>query len=243
MESSPIDWLKDRTGDDGLTGFDAEGWDASIWILHRMYEHLGVDDDRTHDQLHRHEIETGVREPQIVGTINLAEVGEVTGIPLGGRNEPAPDWQRLSWHELARRLGITFDDVAYPPCFRWFLYTSWPIRLAPPCEGSLERPDLQDLIDVLIERSVAGPRTLCECYFSPLSTGNFDEVDVRRVPLGEVLDLYDQRSQSPTNFWATDRSWLVFTDSDLEGTKVSGGPSLIAALREDQRLETIDQCW
>lgn len=129
--------------------------------------------------------------------LSLVRFEELVVDPLVDRGARLEEWQRLSWVGLARRLGITFDDVSFPPCYRWFPYKRWPIRLAPPCEGSMERPDLQGLVDVLTEHSTAGRETPCHCYFTPLSTGNFDETDVRQASLGEVLDVYDNRISRP----------------------------------------------
>ena len=45
---------------------------------------------------------------------------------------------------------------------------------------------------------------------------------------------------TPSNFWPSDRSWFVYTDWDLWGTKVSGPAVLINAIRSDPNLETLD---
>jgi hypothetical protein len=45
---------------------------------------------------------------------------------------------------------------------------------------------------------------------------------------------------SPSNFWPVDHRWFVWTDWDLEGTKVSGDPQLIQALGRDYFLECLD---
>jgi len=61
--------------------------------------------------------------------------------------------------------------------------------------------------------------------------------------LGGLLNVYDEDERSPSNFWPADQSWFVYTDWDLQGTKVSGSAALIAALVEDLRLETIVGPW
>ncbi|WP_347661030.1 hypothetical protein [Micromonospora sp. B9E7] len=43
---------------------------------------------------------------------------------------------------------------------------------------------------------------------------------------------------SPTNLWPEDRSWMVWTDYDLQGSKVSGSKSLIEAVERHPVLET-----
>lgn len=55
----------------------------------------------------------------------------------------------------------------------------------------------------------------------------------------DVGELVAELTLTPSNSWPADRSWLVYTDRDLQGTKVSGSCELIAALEADERLETI----
>ena len=61
-------------------------------------------------------------------------------------------------------------------------------------------------------------------------------------PLETVASMYDDKAvvASPTNFWPSDRSWFVYTDWDLLGTKVSGPAELIEALRMHPTLEVLD---
>ncbi|MFC3492898.1 hypothetical protein [Glycomyces rhizosphaerae] len=51
----------------------------------------------------------------------------------------------------------------------------------------------------------------------------------------EQLDVY----HSPANIWPADRSWLVYTDWDLSGTKVYGPPELLTMIEEDEFLESV----
>jgi hypothetical protein len=45
---------------------------------------------------------------------------------------------------------------------------------------------------------------------------------------------------SPTNIWPSGREWFVWTDYDLQASKVSGDPTLITALHVEPRLECIE---
>lgn len=239
-----MDWIRDRYPDSGVAGYDVTGWDDSVWILHRMYEDVGSTDETTWADAGKHQIPISQDEPLIVGQKNLDEVGITTGITLGDREEPvAAGWERLAWEELARRLGVTFSDVAGPPCDRWFPYESWPMRIEPAAEGSLDAADLGDLLDVLARHSIVSLDTPCLCYFAPLVWANYDTVDLRAATLGEVLDICEAEQQSPSNFWPEDRSWFVYTNWDLEGTRVSGTRALVDDLIDDSRLETIRGTW
>lgn len=39
--------------------------------------------------------------------------------------------------------------------------------------------------------------------------------------------------------WPADRSWLMYSDWDLSGTKLYGPPELLAMIEEDEFLETV----
>lgn len=59
--------------------------------------------------------------------------------------------------------------------------------------------------------------------------------------LAEASRQYDAPDQRavPNNIWPHDRSWFVYTDYDLPGTKVSGPDQLIASVAADGALETV----
>jgi hypothetical protein len=209
-----------------------------------MYEHYGINKDISYDDWRKDQIRRGIVEPHIVGSLNLdGPDAWSTGIPNGGRDHPGDGWQRITWRELAERLGVTFDGVTVPPCFRWFPYTSWPLRIEPPCEGSMEGDDLVDLVDVLAKHSLVGLDTQCIFAFSYLTRGDFANPNLLRASLSEVLDVYKENERSPNNFWPEDHGWFVYTDWDLMGTKVSGSNALIADLSSNNRVETIEDHW
>ena len=71
-------WLVElSSGDEGVTGFDAAGWEASTWVLHFMYEAPDRDGCLTHDDVHRDAVRRGIAAPLIVGSVNLDEVSTV----------------------------------------------------------------------------------------------------------------------------------------------------------------------
>src|SRR3954447_17958925 len=81
-------WIRARTpGDDsGITGFDADGWEESVWILHRLWENRDVPEEISWDDVRKHEIRTGRAEPFVIGPVNFDEDTVLTGVPLGGRS-------------------------------------------------------------------------------------------------------------------------------------------------------------
>jgi len=56
--------------------------------------------------------------------------------------------------------------------------------------------------------------------------------------LASLLDS-DDLDGTPGNIWPEDRSWLVYTDYDLLGTKVSSSTHLVERLESDPELETL----
>lgn len=158
--------------------------------------------------------------------------------PLGVANpDPGPGWQRVRWAELAARLESNLQGQQYPPCFRWFPDEGWPDNLLAPTEGSLDQPTATRLIARLANAS-SSPE--CIAAYSFLAGNWPDDANPCFVgPVDRLLELCDDGLGTPSNFWAIDRSWFVFTDWDLWATKVNGPPDLIAALEADPELETL----
>jgi hypothetical protein len=237
-----VSWLRSVARGDTIAGYDAAGWEATSWVLHAMYEDPIAESQATHDDLRKQRIAAGLETPAVVDSLNFDDVSTVVGNSIGmTRESPGVDVVRLRWRDLANRLGVDLDGNEFPPCYRWFPYRSWPAAIAPPDEGSLDDASLESLVEVLVQQSSLGPATPCVAHYSSLATGNFDEVWMRGVMLGDlpaVVRAADNLPGSPTNWWPEDRSWFAYTDWDLWGTKVSGPRSLIAAVGAAEVLET-----
>jgi hypothetical protein len=209
-----------------------------------MYQDPALQGFGTHDEWRKRAIEVGALAPLIVGDINLDERSTNTGIGLGYAVRPGKVWQRLSWHEYIQRTGALGASCEFPPCFRWFPRGSWPFSIEPPPEGSLDEESFAALIDVLSRVSSGGSETECLAYYAPLATRDYDHPHVWRGPLRSVPSLVDEfggpYGSSPSNFWPADRAWFVWTDWDLEGTKVSGSRDVVSAVRTNDVLETSD---
>jgi len=235
--------LRRAGGRDGFTGYDATGWDATVWVLHAMYETDEMPSDITQDENHRIGLATGAVEPEMIGEINVDEVfadATVTGVGLGASGWPGPGWRRLFWRELAARLDVDPYATDLPPCYRSFPYKSWPLNIAPPAEGSLDREQFLFLLDRLAEASRDGNRTVCRAYRAPLATGDLDDHTVFECKLRELFGLYESGgSGGPNNIWPDDKAWFTYTDWDLWATKVSGSQDLIARILEDDELEGV----
>ncbi|MGW1071219.1 hypothetical protein [Streptomyces sp. NPDC002537] len=103
------------------------------------------------------------------------------------------------------------------------------------------------LIEILLAHSPAGPETHCFAYDNPLMmwTFDFDNLHVLSGRLRDAQALYDidEPDFSPSNLWPEDRSWIVYTDYDLRGTKIVGPTALIDTLVGDTEIEAVRLPW
>jgi hypothetical protein len=231
---------------DWETGHEVEGWEASAWILHAMYENDELPAGLTHDDVDRIERaategaeELKEKDPRRIDS--LADLGILVGSPGGATTSPGDGWERLRWTELAARLGLELFANQSLPGQDAFPYKSWPVSIRPPAMASLDLEQFERLIDHLGDRSSDGPDTECIWWFSPLA-GDFLKPSAYRARLGEGLQVYSSLAESggPNNIWPIDRAWFVWTDHDLWGTRVSGSRELIDALLADPDLDTLD---
>jgi hypothetical protein len=241
-EPSAIDWILERGGSLGSTGFDVGGFADSVWVLNAMYERLAAVTGRTHDEALRDEVERGIRARQIVGTVDMTDVGVLTGGGLGWGVIPGPEYARLRWRDLAARTGGPLVPPGRYPSLRSLPDAhpsgSWPEHIRPPTEGSLDPLSWLTLTSTLAQHSPHGEDTQCIAYFTPW-TGRDDDY-LLQGRLADAVDLLTNHPGwpgSPQNLWPLDRSWFVFTDYDLWASRVSGPPALITALLANENIE------
>lgn len=233
-----VEWLKQTGPTSGfMTGFDPDGWPSQTWLLHAMYRNSALLGLGTHAEARRSKIESGLVEPVIIGDVNLDEATTVTGVPLGYVVRPGLPWTRLFWKDYLAETGEQLDSAHDgPPSDRWFPSGSWPVSVAPPPEGSLDELSWSALLGVLEEDSEEG----CYAFYGALPSFEFETLEVWRGPVqsvGKVLEASGHEF-TPTNIWAVDRSWFVYTDYDLLATKVSGPKLLIDRLRAHPDIES-----
>jgi hypothetical protein len=239
-------WVVDRSGRGvGFSGYNADGWDDSRWVLHAMYEVIDEDAvleterDLAVEQLERSEDAS----PQI------ASVTRTVG---GYLSRPGPGWRRVLWRDLERHSGgsLVWLDPHRPPGGGWFDWAHLPETLIAPPEGSLDEVSLNALIAVLAGHSVDREDTTCFAYYAPITLRTWRQFDGRLTSLPDVGRLFEGRlasvldlvagdealSCTPSNIWPRDRSWFVWT-GELLGTKVSGSRELITAIDADPDLE------
>jgi hypothetical protein len=240
-------WLEDTAEPSlggGYTGYDVDGWDASTWVLNAMYESEVPLPDLSWDKVHQQRVRSGEVEPMIVNGVDLDKLLVDSGQPLGRTRAPEAGWRRLLWSELAtRQRGAPLGAIGVPPCYRWFSYGSWPIQIRPFAIGSLDRESFLRLAAILLLEPGASPDQRLWCYYSPLVVAASDGKTpvALAATLAELPEIYDwpDADGSPSNIWPEDRSWFVYSDYDLSGTKVSGSRDLVARVVADSVLETV----
>jgi hypothetical protein len=234
-----VAWLIERTPDaehsQGTScGFDVEGWPSSVWILNAMYENDSfgrelADIRRKNETMGRGETELALLENSISLDDSLDEI-----------DEPTNGWVRIRWSELARRVGVDLRDQDFPPCHQWFSNDRWPDSVQGPPEGSLDKFSARRLAHLLQEHGAHE----CIAAYALLAYGFRDPAQrCFRGPVKQFFEFENSGSGpfvTPSNVWSLDRSWFIYTDHDLWGTKVSGPIDLIQALKADKGLETID---
>jgi hypothetical protein len=242
-ELQEIQWLTESAKNlpgHGYAGYSPEIGEASTWILHAMYESQDDMPDITHDEWYHLQVERGMEEPLDMPGLNPESV-TILGFQTGRTSRPSSNYKRLRWSERASQVDAPMASSGVPPCFRWFPDKSWPVRIRPPAEGSLDRESYLLLVQHLIAVSPRAGANECFVLYAPLSTGDMEGPPVLYYgQLAELSDHYDHNDciAGPTNIWPRDRSWFTYTDSDLMATRVSGSLRLIQSIVSDSELET-----
>lgn len=240
-------WLRELDPGHGHSGFEPPRRPDAAWLLHAMYVWEEGLVTTTHDDVHQSVTAAGLTAQSDVG--DLLEGAIVTGVDIGRSGDPGAGWRRLRWRELARGFGEpVVPDGALPGsrCLRQgHPAGSWSAAVRPPAEGCLDRESWYRLIGLLLRHSPSGAGTRCLAYYCPLVTADWDDDTVLAGGLGDAAALYDHPglSSGPSNLWAEDRSWVVYCDWDLWGTKVVGPASLIEAVLTDPSLEALRLPW
>jgi hypothetical protein len=245
-DARALGWLERRCPGDSTTECDS-GWERSVWILNAMYETDELPGGLSHNDGRLIEEAAGISAipqdpPALAGIMARATL---TGGGLGWSEHPGPGWRRVSWSELGRRLDVNpfgqyLDHGSFP-------YESWPINIAPPTEGSLDREQYSRLLEHL-DDATPGADSTCFAFYGLIAANTLvesdDAVGIGTLYHGLIRDLghfCDDAAfgGSPTNIWPDHGSWLVYTDWDLSATKVNGSAGLIDRLIQDSELETV----
>ncbi|MDT7767130.1 MAG: hypothetical protein QOI30_115 [Mycobacterium sp.] len=117
---------------------------------------------------------------------------------------------------------------------------SWPASILPP-QGSLDEESLLALIEVLARYTAPNALRDCGAYYSPVAFMG-EGATVYAGKLSDIPALVASQhgtAFTPNNIRPADRSWLIYTDYDLEATRVSGSTEVIDAVCADDYLDTV----
>lgn len=244
-----VEWLRPQLREEDLaTGIPATGWVDERWILHALYRHPGLVGRGSHHDVRDEQLRTGGGEPD--AGLDLDRVGTLIGIGLGYQPRLPPPWQRITWP--AAGLTAPPDEQSRPPSYRWLTTGSLPYEFAGATEGSLDQASFEALGAVLSALAPEGAATECVALYGLCTQAAADLPEQSRHqvgawvgPLGSLPELFQVHggpySATPSNVWPVDRSWFVWTDWDLSGTRVSGSAALMNRLEAHPDLETV--CW
>lgn len=153
---------------------------------------------------------------------------------------PGAEWQRVAWSDYLTRFPEFEPKREVPPCGGWFPKGSWPVAIEGPPEGSMDEMSFDALVKGSLGRQCRKRRV--HRLLRLLPAGDFDESHVWSGRLADLPTLVEENGgdygSTPTNIWPADRSWFVWTDWDLQGTRVQGFATLIERIQEVDSLET-----
>jgi hypothetical protein len=236
VSEGTFDWIIRPLGQDRLLGGMPAPWmPAGVRILHAMWEAPGSTHEVSHHEAHVAAVIAGDLKPDMVGNVDMNTVGRVTGIRLE-MERPPRGWRRLWWSEVADRIGIQLDarQGVLEAHLRPFTQEgSWPASVLPPPEGTLDTESFTALTQILAGYT-HGPTIAYTAKDEWYRDGGFV-----RGTLDEIVSFSLKRRCSPNNWWPEDHSWLVWSDCDLLTSAVFGSTQLIAAIENNQDLETL----
>jgi hypothetical protein len=211
-----------------------------------MYER-DMESPASHDQREKQQIADGERSPVVVNNVDLSAATRETGIGLGWSRAPGGEYARLRWRDYATRMSVAILRDGYWPGVNGLVPSpsgagSWPENIEPPNEGSMDVDSWLELVRVLIAHSSDGLETACTAFYTPWTLSPNDAPFLLSGKLGDASALIDNPTSigSPQNFWPDDLEWFVYTDWDLQASRISGSVELIAALLGDAELDCED---
>jgi hypothetical protein len=137
-------------------------------------------------------------------------------------------WNFVTWKSIADKYGLTFHNEINPQTFvDKFQKIGWQRNLNFPSEGYLPRQILTKLLALLKYKSPSD-----EVYIYRMPPHNIwkDTIDCELVKCNfyEVLEYFDKDFIG--YLYSVDKSWVVYTDTDLCFTIVGGKRQLIDIL-------------
>jgi len=134
-------------------------------------------------------------------------------------------WNFVAWKSIADKYGLTFHNEINPQTYvDKFQKIGWQRNLNFPSEGYLPRQILIKLLALLNDKGQSD-----EVYIYQMPPHNIwkdnKDCDLVKCSYNEVLEYFDKDFIG--YLYSADKSWVVFTDTDLCFTLVGGKKQLI----------------
>ncbi|RNA69977.1 hypothetical protein EBO34_08610 [Alteribacter keqinensis] len=145
--------------------------------------------------------------------------------------------EKMTYKEAAEKYSLVYNkEISMGTFLRQFEDDSLPRYLIFPQDGSLEKDIVKKLLDALHPHT----KTTCYFYYDLLSLPG--EEMIFRGNLHDVLTLCreDNAGASPKYWWPADRSWVIYTDYDLEYSFIGASKEVIKELSSLSDLETFE---
>lgn len=226
----------------GDTGFDLRSFPASTWLIHAMYE-KDMDSPISHDDLEKRQIALGLIAPSAIDGVDLSAVTTSTGVALGWTKAPPAPYRRIRWRDYATRNSLPILVEGQWPGHRGFrpgdAGDNWRENVVPPAEGSIDEESWLELVSVLVAHSRLGASTRCTAFYTPWTLSPDRSPFLMSGALGNAGALLQNPASigSPQNFWPDGLDWFVYTDYDLQASRISGSVELIEALLRNANLD------
>ncbi|ALJ00721.1 hypothetical protein [Rufibacter tibetensis] len=141
-------------------------------------------------------------------------------------------WEYVTWQSIAEKYGLKFHNEINPTSFEaLFEVIGYPRNLWFPKGGYLPRPVFIKLVSVL--RAATDTEQVCVYQIPP---NNINEMELVVCSFEEAITYF--KEDFIGYLYAMDKSWIVYTDTDLHFTLAAGAVSVISAIMNSE-LEAI----
>lgn len=137
-------------------------------------------------------------------------------------------WNFVTWKAIAVKYALTFHNEINPQTYvDKFQKIGWQRNLNLPSEGYLPRQILTKLLALLNNKNPSGEVYIYQMAPHTIWKDNKD-CDLVKCNFNELLEYFD--ADFIGYLYAADKSWVVFTDTDLCFTLIGGKKQLIGTL-------------
>lgn len=146
-------------------------------------------------------------------------------------------WKFVTWKSIAEKYDLLFhNEISRQTFVDKFEKIGWQKNLNFPSEGYLPRRHLVKLLELLNELSSSNEVYIYQVMPHTIWKDNKD-CDLVKCEFNEVLEYFNEDFKG--YLYSADKSWMVYTDTDLTFTIVGGQKNLIDVLVSSE-LEALE---